>query len=164
MFRTACLTLTVLGLASTALSVFRPSWAAHLGLDVWNLPELERRLAASERLGQELKEKDRIIMDRVTAKDEVIRELMAGRLTLAEAAGHFRRLNDEPRECRGPGVDCCFPGQTETERYYRQVLLWVEIETRHCEPSQAEEVMCRLEADFAAFLEQQSAELTLPQT
>jgi len=151
----------VLGLASIFLFVFRPGWAVQIGLDLWNLPELERTLAAHERFREELERKDEAIIARVCAKDQVIHELLAEGLTLTEAAAHFRRLNAAPCEFPGPGP-AYFPGETESERYCRQVLQWVDMETLTWERSDAEELRCRLEAELEAFLMTKGSEVALP--
>ena len=161
MFRTIFVTTAVLGAASLALFTFRPTWAVHAGLDVWNLPELERNLAAHEDLRQQLEHKDDIIVERIAAKENVIRELIKEHLTLPEAAARFRKLNTESESCPGSPPDC-FPGQTESERYCRQVLRWVEIETQTWQPAEAEEVRCRLEAELDLLLVSCNGKVSLP--
>jgi hypothetical protein len=143
------LALTVLGAA--ALAVFRPAWATAVGLDLWNLPQLERRLAEQERRKEDLQTKSRVLNARIAAKEEVIYELLEERLTLLDAAGSFRRLDAETEVLAGRGSDM-FPGKTEGERSCRQVIQWVRVQTQEWEPDRAEKFLARLEAELDAHL------------
>jgi hypothetical protein len=162
MARCAILLLALLGLGYAGLATFRPAWATAVGLDVWNLPELQRRKAAADQRSAELARKDALVVERVLAKDQVVREVLADRMTLLQAAAWFRRLNTATPEIPGPDPRN-YPGRTEGERYCRQVLLWARMETEELTPSHAEEIRCRLEAELAAHLASHNGEVVLPE-
>jgi hypothetical protein len=148
MIRGTVLALALLGLGYVALAMFRPAWASAVGLDVWNLEDEERERTAAERRGAELEEIDRAIQENIAAKDGVIDDLLAERLTLLEAAALFRRLD---AVCPGRStIPERIPGRTEEERYCRQVIYWVEATTRYWPPSQAAAIRNRLEAELSA--------------
>jgi hypothetical protein len=153
----ACLLALVVG----AFCVLRPGWATDIGFDVWNLPALERNMEYQAQVKDRLNRHDEVIKERIVAKEQVVRDLLAGRLTLLEAAAWFRRLNIEPPEYPGTPPDC-FPGRTENERYCRQLIQWVNVETREWAPSHAEEVRCRLEWELDVHLVEHDGEVELP--
>ncbi len=162
MFRYARLTLNILGLACAALCVLRPELASEVGFDVWNLIDPQSNMAAQQRFAQELDQQDEIIKDRIAAKTEIIREVLADRLTLLEAAASFRHVTANPREYPGHGPEF-FPGQTESERYCHQVLHWVKCETHGWAPSHAEAIWCRLTAELDEYLASHDGEVILPE-
>jgi hypothetical protein len=86
-------------------------------------------------------------------KDEVIRRLLDGRLTLPEAAAWFRSVNRPSRT----GVDLLarYPGASEEERLCRQVIAWAKARAESQSFSQAEVVGQRLEAELRACLERE---------
>jgi hypothetical protein len=151
MIRRAVMLLALTVLGGVALAVFRPDWASALGLDVWNLPQLERRIADQEKQREEFQKKARVLNVRIAAKEEVIYELMDERTTLLEAAAAFRKLDAESVVFGGKSSDT-FPGQTEGERTCRQVIQWVRVQSQDWEPAQAERLVARLEAELESHL------------
>jgi hypothetical protein len=85
---------------------------------------------------------------RITAKGEVIRRLIDGRVTLGEAAAWFRTLN-RPSAAGGRDFTADFPGATEEERLCRQAIAWAKSKARVSSASREEAVGRRLEAEFA---------------
>ncbi len=162
MFRYSLLMLSVLGVIGAALSLFRFEWATTLGLDVWNLPSLERDEESAQQLSESLSDRSEILMERIRAKGRVANDLVARRLTLLEAAAQFRHLNHEPPQAPAAGLDC-FPGRTENERLCRQVLSWVPGVMEGCAPTQIEELVCGLEAELDAYLASHGDEVVLPE-
>jgi len=160
MIRRAVLLLALTVLGGVALAVFRPAWASALGLDLWNLPQLERRLADQERRKEELQTKARVLNVRIAAKEEVIYELLDEQLTLLEAAASFRKLDADSEVYAGRSSDS-FRGKTEGERSCRQVLQWVRVQTQDWEPDQAEKLVARLEAELEAHLASHGGEVEL---
>jgi hypothetical protein len=89
---------------------------------------------------------------RIRAKNKVVKQLLAGEMSLAEAAAWFRFVNDNPPEFR-----CDFrstmPGRCDGEKACRQVISWVEGELPNRMPlSQADLVLCRLQGELDALL------------
>ena len=79
-----CLVLAVIVVPFASLVVANPSWAKSVGLDVWNVPELEEELAAAARDRERMDGVNTTLLNRIAAKEAVIAELIAGRATLAK--------------------------------------------------------------------------------
>jgi hypothetical protein len=112
-----------LGLGLVGLDVVHSSWplSAEKGEQdvrqiVNNARRLEGRLARYREVGPMRKE----------ARNRVIAALLAGDLTLFEAAAWFRFLNENPPEC--PADPICWPGKSAEEKLCRQVIGHVEDE------------------------------------
>src|SRR5262249_27141722 len=118
--------LALLGLCSAVVALVRPQWATTFGLDLWNLPQLERELADCERVARRLAIEQVALNQRAAGKPHALRELLDGHLTLTQAAAWFRHLDGE---ARGVAPDY-LPGKTEGERYCREVILWAQAELR----------------------------------
>jgi hypothetical protein len=101
---------------------------------------------------QQLESKDGVAVRRMELKNVVVRQLIAGDLTLAEAAAWFKYVNERPRG----GEDRYrerFPAATAEEAACRQVISWVRAELHATAPSQAEALVRRLEAELQGHLE-----------
>jgi hypothetical protein len=79
-------------------------------------------------------------------KRQTARDLIAGRITLHDAAGVFSRLHQEMPE-NVALKHTRFPGRTEEERRSREVIAWVRAE-QHVPSEQTDDVTCRLEAEL----------------
>jgi hypothetical protein len=161
MIRCTLLSLTLLGLAYGSLNVFRPAWASAIGLDGWNLPAEEAHLAAERRRAADLMTRDQATLARIIVKSHVVQDLLAGRLTLLEAAAQFRCVNETAEQPLD--LTQSFPGRTEGERYCRQVLQWSRIEAQRLPSDESADVMHRLEAELADCLESDDGEVILPE-
>jgi hypothetical protein len=155
----SCLALLCMSLAT--LSQYRPTWAAEWDLDWWNLPELQEEIRCGKQREAELSRGTGIA--RCAVREEVTQELLAGRLTLPEAAARFRALN----AAAGPSVPplgLWFAGATEEERLCRQVIAWTEsASTSPRSPGSSLPARRRLEAELNALLEQGHGVITLPE-
>src|SRR5579862_610708 len=78
-----------------AAALQQPEWAHDLGLDRLMEATLPDELRRDAELERDIECRDRALKRRIAAKEACIQELIAGRITLFEAAAHFRRLNDE---------------------------------------------------------------------
>lgn len=132
--------LTVLGMIALALVVAEPTWL---------------RSASAEQhvfLIQAPGEQVQIVQARMTAKSRVVDRLLAGELTLLEAAAYFRELNDKPSN-----YPCAYrlawPGDSDGEKLCRQVIEWA---TSRCKvtrtPSERDEITRRLENELDRLL------------
>jgi hypothetical protein len=109
----------------------------------------------SEREGQRLQQlvsQDGVVVRRMALKDTVVRQLIAGDLTLREAAAWFKYLNERPAGCRDHFRER-FPGASAEEAACRQVIAWVRADLSLSAPSRAEAVVRRLEAELLGHLE-----------
>jgi hypothetical protein len=75
------------------VGVANPEFAADVGLDFWNLPELNGEIDKCRKQNDELEQQTRNTMARMAAKLRVVDETHDGILTLREAALRFRNLN-----------------------------------------------------------------------
>jgi hypothetical protein len=107
-----------LALLGGVLCLF-PGTAARLGLDFWNLPELGLELQQEEAYGTELDREAEETFRRLAARDEAVRDVLDGRLTLWQAAARFRDLDATAPACARRDLARCFPGISEDERCCR---------------------------------------------
>ena len=89
---------------------------------------------------------------RLQAKYAVVTELLAGRLTLLEAAANFRDLDADLSEARDRLVQQ-YQGVPYEVALCRQVIEYARGELRLRAPEQVESVVARLEAELQARLE-----------
>ena len=106
--------------------------ALSLGLDCWLGLCGDRSEAAreEERLVDDLRVIERI----EEAKHGVVRDLLAGRLTLPEAAARFRDLDREQPGFNWVAFRRTYPCDTDDERHCREVLAWVRCAERATQP------------------------------
>src|SRR5262245_61875894 len=112
---------TFLCVFAAAVSVLL-SWV--LRLNVWAVQEWQQ-MEAIARNDEELDRRQERQVGRHEVKNGVIKELIAGRLTLKEAVARFRAVNEEDPDaveavCKGQ------PAATVDESVCRQVLSWTE--------------------------------------
>lgn len=141
-----CLKTLVIALvtAGTVLAFAGPDWARLLGAG---------RASAGYRLVLAQSEESAVSVQRSIAKDQVIGRLMAGELSLVEAAAWFRYLNDNPAE---HPMDYRYheTGDSDEEKLCRQVIAWVRnrLQAESASDSQIEVVVGRLERELDARL------------
>jgi hypothetical protein len=70
-----------------------------------------------------------VLMERGRVKDRVVGELLAGKITLLEAAAWFRSLYEEPGSWPNPRSPR--PRRDEGERWCRLVIDWAVAKTAH---------------------------------
>jgi hypothetical protein len=108
--------------------------------------------------GEEAEARQTACLHRIKAKRRIAQDVLAQRLTLLEAAEHFRDLNEG-----NPGVDWevfrrAYPGCSDDERYCRQVIDVVEGEV-HRDRSRAVAIRKRLEAELREHLKSGTLQL-----
>src|SRR5579884_3263284 len=111
-----------------------------LGLD--DLAALAREQARGERLAR----RSQALVERNQGKRRVTALLLAGRLTLAQAAEEFRRLNEQ---LRADGCDSDLDDLAE-ESLCRNALLWVRAEVPNGNDPAAADVLRDLEGQYVA--------------
>jgi hypothetical protein len=91
---------SMVGVLATGLGLAaeRTGLAAAAGVDVWNLPDLERRLAEHERVDARLEAECEQTLARIMMKEALVADLAAGRATLAGVTDRFQALNREHPE------------------------------------------------------------------
>lgn len=123
--------------ALAVLAVAGPDWGKCLGVKRSYFVNCE-----------EPTEQSAVIMRRVAAKNRVIDQLIAGEMTLVEAAAWFRYLNENPSRYRHDYRD--WPGDSDEEKACRQVLSWAEVRvlSQAESKSQAAAMVQRLEDEL----------------
>lgn len=114
----------VSGLAGVGYA--RPDLATNLGLDFWSVSELQESLDCELRLHRELEAKDVEVLRRIDIKEEIVRDLVANRLTLTEAAAHFKLLNAH-QNAYLTVIRTVYVGASDDERICRNVIGFVEV-------------------------------------
>jgi hypothetical protein len=130
--------LIALATAVAVLALVGPDWAKWLG----------SRRASAGAAAVEQSETSKVLLRRIAAKDEVIDRLLAGDLTLLEAAAWFRRLNADPPHL---AMDySMLAGDSEEEKVCRQVISWVghHLAMKAASASEAHDVVHRLEGEL----------------
>jgi hypothetical protein len=108
------------------LLLLAPSWAAALGLDLWDLPATMGEMARQEEQGERLEAQTREASLRVAAKEEVTGQAAEGKLTLAEAVVRFRQLDADAPESQLRAWREHTEGNSDEERYHLTVLRFLE--------------------------------------
>jgi hypothetical protein len=88
---------------------------------------------------------------RMEGKNQVTRDLIAGRITLPEAAARFKVLNETPADCPF-NYENKAEGNSEGERLCRQVINWAVTEVAQTSEAQAQALSQRLEAELQVHL------------
>jgi hypothetical protein len=139
------LLLAVLSGAHTqGLESLRAAWAA--------LSDASRALAGERLREQRLNAQDGAPQQRLAIKTAAAHRLIAGELTLPEAAAWFRHANEQV----GPGRDYFrdyHPSLGAEEAACRQVIEWVRGELNQTAPGRTAEVVRRLEAELRGLRE-----------
>jgi hypothetical protein len=152
---TACtrvfLSVSLLAALLAGAARLRPDWVSGLGLDGSAPPDVRRQMEAERQRAALLDRRTEVVRRRLDAKNEIVGQLVDGRLTLAEAAAWFKALNESPADC--PAVPHGeFPGASEGERLCRQVMSWVRADLSRQSASQAEAMSVRLEEELRTLL------------
>lgn len=118
------LLLSVLSALLGGLSYAYPTWTQDAGLDFWNFPALEAELATETRLEQEFVHKREVVHNTLAYRSGVTDDLIAGHITLDEAAAQFLAFNEADPQ-RGAATRLFFPAPTLAESTRQQLLSFV---------------------------------------
>jgi hypothetical protein len=93
-----------------------------------------------------------VVRQRLMAKDKVIKRLLAGEMSLVEAAAWFGFLNETP--AKYPDLRWrSIPGSSDGEKLCRQVILWVNgARDSQALSSPLDNRLCQLEEELAGHL------------
>ena len=120
-------------LSMAVLAAADPWWARAAGVDVWNLSECEQELAAGIAYRHELNTRDDLICQRIAFKEQLVADLIDGRLPLAEATARFSLLNETE-----PGIGVVvrgnYPGRTYQEKTARNVVEYALVRLNDTSP------------------------------
>ncbi len=140
-----------LSLLLAVLAGARTPWFDSLSASWAALSEARRTFEGERQRRQRLAEQDGLAGQRMAVKEAVVRQLLAGELTLPEAAAWFRHVNERA----GAGGDyfrALYPSLSAEEAACRQVILWVQVELNETAPGPAAATVRRLEAELEGHL------------
>jgi hypothetical protein len=138
-----------LSLSLAAAHLIAPDWSRDAGLDVWNLPELNRagRAAAEEQAALDANaERAR---RRVEAADHVALRLLDGALALPAAANELAVLFREERGTR-VALELSHSGVTDLRRLFARHAIDRVARLLADDPSRRADVLARLEGEYRA--------------
>jgi hypothetical protein len=120
---------------------------ALLGRDCCELPDLLGQLKEERHRGAELNRQWKHTLHRDTVQSEAVAELLDGRLSLLQAAAHFRDLEETSGEIStSAGRTEC--GWADGERLCREIIQRVYEQLRWADPEMALEIAVSLEAEL----------------
>jgi hypothetical protein len=134
----------LIALLAVGVSVY-PSFAAESTADFFDMPELQQMVRAEERLDRELIRADQQVLHRLACRQEVISDLLAGRISFALAVRTFVELNRSDQAAQRL-TRMVFGGRTDEERGARQVIAHV----RSLNTTQSEQLAIDWECELAA--------------
>lgn len=102
-----------------------PSWPEVLGLDFWNLPQVESLEEMERRRAAELDAHAESIFRRLALREEVVQDLLAGRIGAVHAADQFLAICTEYPDAL-KSLRICLPGDTDRARAAAQIVAYVE--------------------------------------
>ena len=141
--------LLLVGLLTAGCWVLQPECLANLGLDVWELPALLRRIHDEDRRQEDLDRKDERVWQTMVTKDATTAELIQGRLTLVAAVERFRRAAGEDLALLCRHLSYLHPDAPEAELLYLHVIDWAKaVLERH--PERCFQVVGRLQLEMRA--------------
>jgi hypothetical protein len=125
------------------------TWAEDVGLDVWNVPDLQDRVAACESREVELDRKYATVGRRLDQRHEVVADLLAGRITADEAHARFLDANLSHPQATA-FLRNRWPGRSDEEKTARQLVMFVFVSRHPRAAEAAAELECELVARYAA--------------
>lgn len=136
------------GAAAVGLGPWLPGWLTAAGLDVWSAPALHRQVAANETESARLTGRINDVHDQILAKERLTAELLAGRITLAEAAEQFEpMIAAQPRIAADLRVK--YPdATTDRERAARHVIEYARL--RVTDAADRDALAVRMSAELEA--------------
>ena len=149
-------------LALGGLVWLRPDLLPSCAFDPAAFAEQQEREARARHRQEMLDEHSRVLQQRLDAKEGVMQELLAGRLTLLQAARRFKDLNETPVTCQND-YRSRFPGRSDGEKVCRQVLQWLEGYLLGLPSEQAQTLRRRFADELREHLEHHDGIVVLPE-
>jgi hypothetical protein len=112
-----------------------------------NLPSIAQSvLDKNSPMDDELECRRQILMQRAAVKNRAVGSLLAGQLTLLQAAAQFRDVEQALPITWAPPIEAT--GPAESERLCRCVMAWAHRRVPKYPPAEAASVAARLEAEL----------------
>jgi hypothetical protein len=156
------LTVTVavlLLIGPVAAAITNPTWAAAVGLDVWNVPALREEAEGAAELDRDLDTECVEVRRRIEVKEDLVRGLIDGRTTLAETTTQFIAIDrDRPEYLNN--IRRSQLGATDEEKVARNVVEYVIPRVRDVAAWHRLLVLARLNVEFHVLYTTEVPELT----
>src|SRR5260370_5138089 len=140
---------STLALGGSRLALALPAWLGPMGSELTRLPEFRAHLQEELELGRRLSEHSARLLARAQAKQQILQDLIARRLTLIETATRFQELDKTLRAVQQECISSAWPASSELERYCQQIIRAVECELSE-QPCEAATALGRLKAELQA--------------
>jgi hypothetical protein len=127
--------------------LFMAAGVATAGALLWQGRELPRAFQDEGRRAADLRAVQEALSFRHEARREILEDVVAGRMTLLQAADQFKGLNERHPESM-TAVRFTYDGGTDEERLCRQVIAGVQGLLDDRPPSEAAPIIARLEAEL----------------
>jgi hypothetical protein len=124
-----------------------PALPASLGLDLHDFSNNVRTLQEAGARSEALQAHQEETLARTAAKQDAVAAVIAGQLTLREAAARFRSVDEACPKFRHDLFCRANPGATDEERYRNVVLEYVR-QTLQVRPGGGQDILRRLEAEL----------------
>jgi hypothetical protein len=147
--------------AATGAAVLTPVGPDNLLGKGWLVPGESRALQDEVRRGRRLDAQLQEMWEVLAAKQRLVADVIAGRLTLDQAAERCRELNHQKTVFCEHVHSHAFPGRTEHQRHAREVIELVRAALED-QPEGAAAVLSRLEAEFAGSADDAAPESAPP--
>jgi hypothetical protein len=128
-----------------------PLLAAATRLDMWSISEMDRELKAENERSHEYEGVTEDSDRRIEIKQELVRQLISGRTTLAEVTAQFHYLNRARPDCM-LGLRISFPGKTDEEMMAENVMAYATMQLADEPLSSRLSAEVRLDAEFHRFI------------
>ncbi|WP_020472150.1 hypothetical protein [Zavarzinella formosa] len=119
---------TCLGFVALCVGIWfqSPVTAEEIGFDFWNLGELEDQISRGEVRNREIDRNDQQILSRMALRQEILKNLIAEKITLEEAGRGFLALNQTEPAAIGY-LRIMYPNGTDLDRAIYQVVIQMNV-------------------------------------
>jgi hypothetical protein len=97
-----------------------PAFAEDQGFDFWNVGRYDAQMRDARSSMEVMSRHDETVLNRLERREEIIQDLLDGRLTFDGAVSQFAELNRT--SANGLALGCTFTGQTEEDRAAQQLI------------------------------------------
>ncbi len=134
------------GAVAVGLGPWLPGWLTATGLDAWNAPSLRRQVAVNVQEADRLSGRINTVTEQILAKDRLAAELVAGRITLADAAEQFEAMMVTQPQVAAT-IRAKYPdAATDRERAARHVVDYANLRT--ADPAARDRLAVRMSAEL----------------
>ena len=137
--------MTIVGILGCAC----PDGFQVMGFDFWNADKYQAELLAEKARAEQLATKSHEAVNRLILRAEITQDIIADRITLAEAAEEFMVMNQSSEDL-AEMVRFNFPAPTVEASTVLQVFAFVRVQLEHYSAGEREQIMTRLTCEQQA--------------